>query len=268
MGRFVLFWLFASLDAVLGFNEDEGDQDAFFETQIRPVLADHCFECHKGSEAARGLRLDVPDGFRTDDGQGMVVVPGDPGASRLIQAVEHHASSAPMPPNGRLRESEVAALKRWIASGANWPEGKTLSSDALTRVSDHWSFQPLRRVPAPRSTDDRWNRSFIDRWIDAQRVSIGLSPSARATPTEIARRLALDLTGLPPEESVLERLAASDDLAVIEEVVDELLASESFGQHWGRHWLDVARYSEIMGLNIEDDAQDMNPFPTSRQACG
>jgi hypothetical protein len=257
---FGLMGFFAAHNAVLGFNDEEVDNEAFFEKQVRPLLADHCLQCHSGAEAARGLRLDSPEGFRTDDGQGMVVVPGDPGVSRLIRAVEHHASSAPMPPDGRLQESQIADLKRWIASGANWPEGKPLSTHPGPVVSDHWSFQPLRRKQAPRSTDDRWNRHFIDRWVEAQRASVGLSPSSRATPTELARRVAMDLTGLPPDNSIAERLAESDDLEVIEEIVEELLNSEAYGQHWGRHWLDVARYSEMMGVNIEDDEQDKNPF--------
>lgn len=241
--------------------------ETWFETRIRPVLAEHCFTCHASSEADRGLRLDRPDGFRTDDGQGLVVVPGDPESSRLIHAIERRASVAPMPPEQPLSDSQIADIRKWVADGAPWPDGKSLlehsgSSTAAEQRKNHWAFQPPRRIPSPRSQNERWNRNFIDRWIDSERRVAGLSASPQATPRELVRRLAFDLTGLPPDSETFEQFSDVDAETpeAMDELIDALLNSDAFGQHWGRHWLDIARYSEIMGMDVEDDARDTNPF--------
>ncbi len=189
----------------------------------------------------------------------MVVVPGNIDDSRLIQAIEHHKGTAPMPPDSKLRDQEIADLKRWVAEGAAWPQSGSITQQSTLAKSDHWSFQPLRREPAPPVDNEAWNRSYVDRWIYAKLQSQQIGVSERATPVELARRIAYDLTGLPPSDDLLEQITQSQDIDTLRQAVDQLLESDAFGQHWGRHWLDVARYSEMMGVVIDNDELDTNP---------
>lgn len=230
--------------------------DRFFEDRVRPVLAENCFQCHGEANISVGLRLDTPTGFRTDDGQGSVLVPGNAEASRLIRAVKSHASVSPMPPEKKLKDEEIRDLEAWVDAGAQWPEStKPFVSDSQ---STHWAFQPMMRLPAPKNDDAIWGKSTIDRWLYRAMQSKGLTPSGPASGPQLARRLAFDLTGLPPTLEQVDALEGYEsEPEKVAELVDELLNSQAFAEHWARHWLDVARYSDSFGALFDSD--DINP---------
>ncbi len=251
----VLFALWFDLSH-MAFGQALPIEDRFFEERIRPVLAENCYQCHSESNVSVGLRLDTPVGFRTDDGRGSVLVPGKSEASRLIQAVKNHSSVSPMPPERKLKDEEIRDLESWVDAGATWPESAKPSVSASR--ANHWAFQPMKRLPTPRNEDERWNQNSIDRWLFHELRSQGLSHSEPASGRQLARRLAFDLTGLPP---TLEQVAALEgyesEPAKVSELVNELLESQAFAEHWARHWLDVARYSDSIGALFDQD--DLNP---------
>jgi mono/diheme cytochrome c family protein len=263
--RLALLPYLALIGSCLVASTQAESSDEFFETKVRPILAEHCFSCHSEKVAKVGLKFDSADGFRTDDGQGSVIVNGDADASRLIKAIRHDDSVSAMPPEGKLSDSEIASLADWINAGANWPANTITLQDPSKQL---WSLQPLRRHKPPTglpierlmSVDDidRWSESFVDRWILAGLSAIKVTPSQPASMQTLARRLANDLTGLPPSDELLERLAEyPDDPEAFSDVIDELLDSDDFGVHWGRHWLDVARYGDTTGEVFDEG--DINP---------
>ncbi len=241
----------------------------FFEKKIRPLLADNCFNCHSANTNSRGgLRVDDRNGLIAGGDHGAAIVPGDPEKSLLIQAVRQ-TDKLKMPPMKQLSEQQIADLTKWIQDGAVWPKVEfTLPmgdpSPEYERLrKEHWAWQPLRdvQVPSVRATD--WAREDIDRFIQAALESKGLSPVSDADKVTLIRRVTFDLTGLPP---TLEEITAFvkdvghvsnvpdkhvenvlHEVEAFEKVVDRLLASTAFGERWGRHWLDVARYGESTG---------------------
>jgi mono/diheme cytochrome c family protein len=233
--------------------------EEFFETQIRPIFAEHCYACHSQDQAASGLRLDIAKGFRTDNGNEHVIVPGKASASRLIQAVQRHATAFPMPPDRKLDETQIRLLVDWVDRGAKLPEDRIESS---AEPFEHWSFQPMVRRSAPLNDDESWNDCFIDRWVYSGLNQHGLKPSEPANDLTLARRFAYDLTGLPPTQDFMERMQSDrDNPETVSSLIDELLNSPAFGERWGRHWLDVVRYSDTVGATSETD--DLNPFAYS-----
>lgn len=233
----------------------------FFERQIRPLLAIQCHSCHSSEAKTRfaGLSLDTKSGLLKGSDSGPVVVPGNPARSRLIQAIRGELP-ARMPPTGKLRDDEIAALTRWVEMGAPWPDESpvpvrlTLSSfDIEQRKREHWAWQPIRNSAPPAVKDSGWPLESLDRFLLANLEAKGLAPATPADRRTLIRRLFFDLTGLPPSPTDVERFAndsAPDSYTVL---IDRLLASERFGERWARHWMDLVRYSESHGSEGDPD---------------
>jgi cytochrome c553 len=223
---------------------DTAEGVQFFEKRIRPVLVQKCYECHAADakKIKGGLLLDTRKGIRQGGDTGPAVVPGDVAQSLLLPAMRHEDKDLAMPPKERLSDEVVADFEKWIAMGAPDPRegggaGVTTTID-IDEGRKHWAFQPIANPPAPAVRDTAWPRTDIDRFVLAGLEAKGLRPVADASPTELRRRIAFDLTGLPPDQP--ESLDARAQIAT-------LLASPRFGERWGRHWLDVARYAESSG---------------------
>ena len=222
----------------------------FFEAKVRPALAEHCYGCHSAAanKAKGGLRLDTPAALLAGGDSGPVVRPGDPDGSLLVRAVEYAPDAPAMPPKGRLPESAVAHLRAWVRDGAKLPEGAAATGAAGPRGAgegkDHWAFQPPRERPVPHTPDPAWPKGKIDHFVRARLAAEGLTPAPPADRRTLARRVYLDLSGLPPTYEQAEAFAADRRPDAYERLVDGLLASRRFGEKWGRHWLDVARYAE------------------------
>ena len=233
----------------------------FFESRIRPLLTQHCWECHSRN-AEGGLRLDSREGMLQGGDRGTAVHPGAASKSLLLEAVSGKDDDLKMPPEGELSRREIEDLKQWIDQGAVWPD----HPDDLLRVEDEqgirpidrmfWSFQPISRPVAPENHVP--GLSAIDRFLNARQMAEGVSPVARATPRELIRRVSFDLTGLPPSVAEVERFlqqTEQDAQRAYSELIDRLLASPRYGERWGQHWLDLVRYADTAG-----DAADF-PVP-------
>ena len=228
------------------------DASAFFETSVRPVLVAHCYQCHSRDAPTvfAQLRLDSGPALLRGGRSGPAVVPGDPDASRLIQALRHEAGPAPMPPAGKLRERQIADLEEWIRQGAAWPEddAETGGDRQPSSPRDHWAWQPLAEPALPEVGNGSWAAGPIDRFVLARLEAAGIAPVEPADRHTLLRRLALDLTGLPLSPGQIRAFASLPARAGLEAAVDSLLASPAFGERWGRHWLDLAAYADTLGL--------------------
>ncbi len=222
-------------------------QDVQFNRDIRPIFSDRCFYCHGPDEKNRkaGLRLDTFEGATKDRGGYKAIVPGKPDESELMKRVTAHDSSV-MPPasakKAAITPQEVDLLRRWIARGAKY-EG-------------HWAFQPIAKIQPPAVKNTRWIRNDIDRFILARLEQAGLQPSPQADARTLIRRVSLDLIGLLPQpnevEEFVKAFGRNQDKAY-SELVERLLASPHYGERWGRHWLDQARYADSNGYTIDGE---------------
>jgi hypothetical protein len=227
----------------------------FFEKQIRPILADRCYKCHSaaGEKIKGNLRLDAAEMWLKGGDSGPAVVPGNLEKSLLIEAIRYKNPDMEMPPKGKLPDAQVALLERWITMGAPAPQDAAVPV-AGKRVIDleagrkFWAYQPVRKQPAPSVQNAAWPRNDIDRFVLAKLESQGLHPVADANPQTLVRRLYFDLIGLPPTPEQIDAYLADTSSSRYEQLVDRLLASPQFGQRWGRHWLDVARFGESLTL--------------------
>lgn len=228
----------------------------FFETRIRPLLVNRCCECHGEDLQESGLRLDTWSAIQAGGGSGRAIVPGQPDRSLLMAAVRYQDPSLQMPPDDKLSDQEIADLARWIAAGAPHPErdpNQPVPGEGgagYERVTeDYWSFQPLAAVELPRVNDQDWVRSPIDTFILQGLESAGLQPNPPSDKVTYIRRVTYGLTGLPPTPEEIADYLADDLPDADERLVDRLLASPQYGERWGRHWLDVARYADSNGLD-------------------
>lgn len=230
--------------------------DDLFENEVLPILERRCFACHSHASGApmAGLALDSALGLRSGGVRGPAVVPENPDASLLYQAVLYEDDSLRMPPDGKLAPYEVEAVRRWIAAGApdpRKPAGSVMqSAEAGPDARKLWSVQPLAAAAPPATQDSDWPRNGVDAFILAVLNNRGLDPSSDAKPHQLLRRMHYVLTGLPPSPADARAFetAASDDLdQALAGKADELLGSPHFGERWGRHWLDVARYADVSG---------------------
>jgi len=237
--------------------DERGD---FFEANIRPLLLDRCVECHGGTKQEHGVRLDR----RNDLLQGKasdvpLIVPGKPEESRITKVLEHSKDDIAMPPSKKLSDSEIAAVHKWIADGAVWPETSDLESEARRRAEkwrEHWAFQS---VQSPDQSGIPEGQHPVDYFIDQELVQKNLQRSAPAATKVLVRRLAFAVTGLPPE---LNDLAAAEQAEAAGHLnewksawIDRLLASPQYGERWGRYWLDVSRYSDTKGYVFMEDRE-------------
>jgi hypothetical protein len=246
--RAALAVLLVAAPAGRGFAQPTGDE--LFEKHIRPVLVERCLTCHAADKAKGGLRLDTRENLLKGGDGGTVIVPGKPRESRLVEAVRH-AGDLKMPPNAKLPDKDVAALERWVSLGAPWPAtAKLAPPDAIARAAAaHWAFRPVRRpaVPAPGHPID----AFVVARLEAAKVSLS-PPADKRT---LIRRATFDLTGLPPTPEEIDDFLKDDSPGAYEKLIDRLLASPRYGERWGRHWLDVARYADNKGYVFFEDTK-------------
>jgi len=231
-------------------------QVEFFEKSIRPILADKCYKCHS-SEATKvkgGLLLDTRDGIRNGGDTGPAVVPGNAKESLLLKAIHWQDKDLRMPPEkdgGKLPDNVIADFEKWIAMGAPDPRGagaKVAKKEMdLTKAKELWTFQTPKAAPVPVVKDKTWARSDVDRFLLAAQEARGLHPVADADRPTLLRRVYFDLIGLPPTPAQLEAFVKDKSPNALARVVDALLASPQFGERWGRHWLDTARFAESTG---------------------
>jgi hypothetical protein len=219
--------------------------DEFFERSVRPILVERCVACHGPEKQRGGLRLDSSEAARAGGTEGPVIVPGKPAESRLIAALQH-TGELKMPPSGKLPAAEIAALEKWVTLGAPWPANVKLLPPSKIEVAaaEHWAYRPVKRPPVPGGAAHP-----VDAFLRAKLAEKKLTPSPEADARTLIRRLTFDLTGLPPTPAEV----AEFEQTGIEKVVDRLLASPAYGERWGRHWLDVARYADNKGYVFFED---------------
>lgn len=223
-------------------------QIEFFEQHVRPVLVEHCQRCHGAKTQESGLRLDLREAMLQGGDSGPAVVPGKPDDSLLLEAVRHE--SLQMPPDERLTDEQVAALERWVRMGAPWPveavAGPALGDQQHIRrvAQSHWSLQPVHKPDLPTVRNETWVKTPLDAFILARLEDAGLSPSPPADRRTLLRRVTFDLTGLPPTAEEIAEFEADSSPDAFEQIVDRLLETPQYGERWGRHWLDVARYAD------------------------
>ena len=230
--------------------------EQFFEARIRAVLATNCYDCHTES-AKGGLRVDSREGLLKGGGRGAAIVVGKPEESLLIKAVRHEAirhetggsATLRMPKGGaKLKDHEIADLVQWVRDGAYWPTGTVAKSTYLIRPEQRafWSFQPINRPAIPTVRGRIGNE--VDAFLLATLEEHDLSFSEPADKRTLLRRATYDLTGLPPTPEEYRAFLGDRSPDAFARVVDRLLASPAYGERWGRHWLDVARYSDTVGM--------------------
>jgi hypothetical protein len=193
------------------------------------------------------LALDSREDLLKGGRRGPAVVPGSPDQSRLIEAVEQKGDLRMPMGRERLKDDQIAALRHWVELNAPWP----VETAKKPRGWDHWAFQPVKRPTVPPVKDTSWVRNPIDNFVLARLERENIKPSPEADPQTLLRRVSLDLTGLPPTQKEIEDFLADNSPNAYEKVVDRLLASPHYGEQWGRHWLDLARYADSDGYSID-----------------
>jgi hypothetical protein len=228
----------------------------FFEKQVRPVLVARCQSCHGPKRQQGGLRLDSRASLLKGSDNGPAIVPGEPEKSALIRAIRY-GDDIQMPPKGKLPVEVIAHLTDWVKMGAPWPESEDRTQTRTMSVAEvrrtHWSFQPVKKPGVPSVKDTSWVKTPIDTFVLAQLESKGLAPSPAADRRTLIRRLTLDLHGLPPTPEEVAAFEADRSPDADARLVDRLLASPRYGERWGRHWLDVARYADSKGYVFTDE---------------
>jgi mono/diheme cytochrome c family protein len=241
----------------------------FFENNIRPILANNCYSCH-GDATSGGLKLDSREALLKGGEHGPVLVPGSPEKSLIITAV-HQSTSLKMPKGGKLSSQEVADLTEWVKRGAAWPKsapGTVFSASVKTgvitdRQRAFWAYQPLKVVPVPDTAaikEARWGKTPIDKFVLAKMLDAGIKPAPQADRRSLIRRATYDLTGLPPTPEEVEAFEKDKSPKAWENLIDRLLASPKYGERWGRHWLDVARYAEDDVRGLDPKGRGYMPF--------
>ncbi len=227
----------------------------FFESKVRPLLVEHCYECHGPDQQEAELRVDSYAELLAGGTSGASVVPGNVEESLLLAAVSYRDEALQMPPDGKLSDEQIAVLTQWIADGARHPdESQTQSvmprSGKLNLEEERrfWAFQPVQRPEVPQ-LDSAWVQNPIDAFILAGLKARGLTAAPQADKRTLIRRATFDLIGLPPTTEEVEAFLADSSPDAFARVIDRLLSSEHYGQRWGRHWLDVARYADSNGLD-------------------
>lgn len=228
----------------------------FFESKIRPLLIEKCVDCHGEDDAQSDLRLDTLSGMQSGGVSGPAFVEGEPDESLIVSAMEYKDEALRMPPDGKLSDEKIALIKEWIKRGAPHPDGDGQSKGKLRRgkidvakARQYWSLKPIERadLPAVKRTD--WAAEPIDAFILAAMESKGLTPAPKADKRTLIRRVTFGLTGLPPTPEDIANFLADESPTAYEKVIDRLLDSKAYGEHWARHWLDIARYADSNGLD-------------------
>src|SRR6516162_70707 len=236
--------------------QDQGGAD-LFETKIRPVLVNNCFKCHSGKKVKADLWLDSRAAMLKGTDNGPAIVPGHPDKGLLIKAIRYENKDVRMPPAGKLPDAVIADFTEWIKRGAPWPDESKGTAAVKPKEFDlkerakHWSLQPLTHPAPPRFKDAAWPITDIDGFIYHGLVASGVSPAAGADRRTLIRRVTFDLTGLPPTKAEIDAFLADPAPDAFAKVVDRLLASPRYAEHWARHWLDLVRFAETHGHEFD-----------------
>ncbi|MFN0088474.1 MAG: PSD1 and planctomycete cytochrome C domain-containing protein [Blastocatellia bacterium] len=245
--------------ASANFGSQANEQREFFEKKVRPIFATSCGACHNAKARMAGLDLTTAEGFARGGESGALVDKEKPEESRLLKVV-HYDGPMKMPPTGKLKDEEIAALGEWVKAGAVWPGAEKAAANAPANAmvrgftgkeKAFWAFQPMKKAEPPPVRNGAWVKSPIDRFILQKLEEKGISPAPPADKLTLLRRATLDLTGLTPTEGEIRGFLADESPDAFRNVVERLLASPRYGERWGRHWLDVARYADSTG-NDED----------------
>jgi len=235
-----------------------------FVHQVRPILKKHCYSCHGPDKQKSSLRLDIKsEAMKGGDAYGAAILPGRAAESVLIQFIADPDADMQMPPETRLSEKEIKILTDWVNSGAEWPDG--IDTGILVDKLDHWSFHPPEKRTPPDLEEDQWCRNDIDRFILEKLTANNFRPAPEASPRDWLRRVTFDLTGLPatPEtlQNFLQELSVSKTReAVYARAVDRLLDSPRYGERWAQHWLDVVRYADTHGFEVNTERPHAWPY--------
>ena len=233
----------------------------FFEARVRPVLFQRCFGCHGAAQQMGALRLDTRASVLRGGNNGPAIQSGDPDKSLLIRAIRYDGERK-MPPTGKLAPEEIAALTEWVRLGAPWPSTPVSVASPAAPNGDFiitpaqrrfWSFRPVNEPPLPKVRLSTWIQSPIDRFVLAKLEAKGLHPAPPADRRTLLRRASFDLIGLPPTPAEIQAFLQDRSPNAFAKVVDRLLASPRYGERWGRHWLDVARYADTKGYVFTED---------------
>jgi hypothetical protein len=254
-GVYLALWSALPLTPAGGETPDSAGSE-FFEKKVRPILVQHCYECHAGAEASGGLLLDSRAGWRKGGDSGTTILPGDAEKSRLIEAVRYKNPDLQMPPKNRLSAADIGVLEAWVSRGAPDPREAAPTSAAPPpsgmSIEDgrrFWSLRPITNPPLPNVQAADWVRSPIDAFTLSRLEQAKLSPAPPADKRTLLRRVTFDLTGLPPTLEETAAFLTDDSPDAFRKVVERLLDSPDYGVRWGRHWLDVARYADSNGLD-------------------
>ncbi|MFO0867777.1 MAG: PSD1 and planctomycete cytochrome C domain-containing protein [Pirellulales bacterium] len=253
-------WLWSVLVVLVGVANGlrgadfSADQLRRFEQQVRPVLAEYCWECHGAKKQEAGLRLDSREAVLRGGDSGPVVKIGQPDESLLVAALRRQGD-VKMPPDRPLPPAAVEALTRWVQEGLAWPATPppTATPPLADAARTHWAFQPIRRPAVPVVAGDGWARGPLDAFIRARQSAAALTPSPPASRAALLRRLSFDLLGLPPSPEAIDEFSADEGPDAVERCVDRLLASPQHGERWARFWLDLARYADTKGYVFFED---------------
>ncbi len=219
----------------------------FFEKSVRPLLLSQCGECHGATKQWAGLRVDSRTALLKGGDTGPAIIPGKLDESLLIQAVRR-TGDYEMPPKNPLSAEQVAILERWVSLGAPWPDEATTSNDEQAkRQREHWAFQPVSSPVPPKTDNPNWVRTPVDAFVLAKLNEKSLAPSPAVDRRTLIRRVTYDLTGLPPSPKEVADFVSDTNPDAYAALVERLLASPHYGEHWARHWLDLARYADTKG---------------------
>jgi mono/diheme cytochrome c family protein len=217
----------------------------FFEAKIRPVLIDNCTSCHGEKKQSAGLRLDSRKTILEGGDAGPAALPGEPDTSLLVKVVRYEHDYK-MPPKGKLKDNEIADITAWVKMGLPYPATAVLSKAEQTAAArKHWAFQPIQPPTIPPGS-----KNPVDAYIDQKLVQAKLKPNPTTDRRTLYTRLSYTLLGLPPKPEELEQFCKDEDENATEKAVQKLLASPHYGERWGRHWLDYARYSDTKGYLV------------------
>lgn len=266
MGRWARLPLFILAFATAAFSADDVQVSAdFFETSVRPVLAESCYSCHTQTKLG-GLRLDSKQAMLEGGKSGPALVPGKPDESLLIRVVRHEIPEQKMPMGGKLADDQIAALTKWVSAGAPWPEAAAAvvpAGDEFVITPEQrnwWSFRSLQKATPPTiKSKDVYN--YIDAFVSAKLEKESIEANGLTDKRTLIRRVTLDLTGLPPTPAEVEEFVNDKSKDAYDKLVERLLASERYGERWGRHWLDVVRYGEDDLHGIAKNRKGFEPYP-------
>jgi hypothetical protein len=252
-----LIAVLVGLNAAAATDPDQKKANAYFDSQVHPLLERHCFKCHGAEEKLKGgLRLTSREGLMRGGDSGGAMDESDTGKSLLLDMLSYRDDHHQMPPKGKLEESEIAVFREWLRRGAPYNSAREIHGSKITatqanvvsaETKRYWAFKPVVRPPVPQVAQNDWSRNPIDAYIFSRLVAKGLRPNPAASKAQLIRRAFYDLTGLPPTQAEVVSFQNNPSPAAFEEVIDDLLARPQYGEKWGRHWLDLVRYAESNG---------------------